>query len=313
MELLVVIAIIGILIALLLPAVQAAREAARRMSCANKLRQVSVAGQIYHESAGHLPYGYVGDPNFVGGSTKGVPSSDTRWPWIARLFPNLELTSLYDQIDWTRVLSMSAVANYSDIIFTQYSTLQCPSESTVREGWSGWNLSQGGMARISYAGNFGHSDPNVPNSAGMEMPGHIRGVFGRNYGASFDEITDGTSHTLMASEIIPGHSLCVRGLWWAEEGVYFQQEYSPNDQTPDVVRVGRCGDSAFNEAVQAPCLGSLSFNLYYINIHTARSAHPGGVNAAMCDGSVNFVNNDIDLYIWRAMGSPKGGEVLEHP
>ena len=283
------------------------------MSCSNKLRQITVAAHIYHQSCNHLPYGYVGTPNFVGGSTTGVPSADTRWPWIARLFPNLELNSLYEQINWSRVLTRSAMANYSSIVFTQYGTLQCPSDSTVRDGWSGWNLPQGGMARVSYAGNFGQSDPNVPNSAGMEMPGHIKGVFARNYGASFDEIADGTSHTLLASEIIPGHSLCVRGLWWAEEGVYFQQEYTPNDQTPDVVRVGRCGDSAVNDAAKAPCAGSLPFDLYYINVHTARSAHPGGVNATMCDGSVSFIGNDIDLSVWRAMGTPKGGEVIETP
>lgn len=109
-ELLVVIAIIGILIAMLfLKAVQAAREAARRMSCSNKLRQVSVAAQIYHETYNHL-YGYVGITNFVGGSTTGVPTGDTRWPWIARLFPNLELTSLYEQIDWSRTLNASDLA-----------------------------------------------------------------------------------------------------------------------------------------------------------------------------------------------------------
>ena len=310
-ELLVVIAIIGILIAMLLPAVQAAREAARRISCSNKLRQVSVAAQIYHSTHNHLPYGYVGDPNYKIGDP--MTTRETRWPWIARLFPNLELTSLYEQINWDTCLYRNAVRYYTDILFTQYSTLQCPSESTVQNGWSGWDIPRGDMARVSYVGNFGQSNPNVPNSAGMEMPGHIKGVFARNYGASYDEIGDGTSNTLLASEIIPGDALCVRGLWWAEEGVYFQQEYPPNDQTPDVVRIGRCGDQAVNMAAKAPCDGSLPFNHYYVNVHTARSAHPGGVNVTMCDASVSFVSNDIDLAVWRAMGTPNGGEVFEKP
>ena len=308
-ELLVVIAIIGILIAMLLPAVQAAREAARRMSCSNKLRQISVAAQIYHDTHGQLPYGHVGNPN----RSSSQVDTDRRWPWITRLFPNLELLALYERINWDTNPSYLFAATDSELMTSPYPSLQCPSDSTALVPWNENDvLGRGDTvtgSRVSYAGNFGHSDPNVANSAGMESPGHIDGVFARNFGASYDRIGDGTSNTLLASELIPGHTICTRGIWWVEEGVFFLQEYTPNDSTPDIMRSGRCGDPPAN----APCANGLPTSMYYRNVQIARSNHPGGVNITMCDGSVNFASDDIDLTVWRAMGTPNGGEAFENP
>ena len=309
-ELLVVIAIIGILIAMLLPAVQAAREAARRMSCSNKLRQIGVAAQIYHDTYGQLPYGHVGDPN----PSTNVSTADKRWSWIPRLFPNLELLPLYERIDFTQTPA-STFARLEAGVFVSYSSIQCPSDATVQIKWNennvlgvGWTP-ETGMSRVSYVGNFGQGDPDVSGSAGMEAVGHINGVFARNFGASYDKIGDGTSNTLLASELIPGDAACTRGLWWAEEGSFFLQEYTPNDPTPDLMRSSRCG----NPPANAPCVNGLPFGMYFRNVQIARSAHPGGVNITMCDGSVNFASDNIDLAVWRAMGTPNGGEVFERP
>lgn len=165
------------------------------------------------------------------------------------------------------------------------------------------------MARISYAGNFGQSDLNVPNSAGMKCPDTSKASLPETTG-SYDKIADGTN-TMLASEIIPGIRHAYADCGGPRKGLT-QQEYPPNSQTPDAVRVGRCGDSAVNAATKAlPVRESIPINQFYINIHTARSAPSRQINITMCDGSVNFVGNDIDLIVRRAMGTPNGGEVFE--
>jgi hypothetical protein len=162
-----------------------------------------------------------------------------------------------------------------------------------------------GYSRGSYAGNFGYGDPDVADSAGMEAPGHVDGVFAWNFGISFDRIRDGTSHTLLTSELIPGGSDNLRGTWWCDEGPVFMQQYTPNDLTPDLGKVNRCGP---NDPPQAPCMPVVNKNNYVV--YTARSFHPGGVVAGMCDGSVRFIPNQVSLAVWRAAGTPNGMEPL---
>ena len=268
--------------------------------------------QIYHETHGQLPYGFVGTPN--PSPSGSLSPADRRWPWIARLFPNLELLTLYEKIDWSQSPG-SALSVIDPKLFASYGSLQCPSDSTVQIAWNENNVlgsswtPQEGMSRASYAGNFGQGDPDVPNSGGMEASGHINGVFARNFGASYDKLGDGTSNTLLASELIPGDTVCTRGVWWVEEGPFFVQEHTPNDPTPDIMRSGRCGTSQPN----APCVNGVPFGMYYRNVQIARSAHPGGVNITMCDGSISFASDNIDLTVWRAMGTPNGGEIFERP
>ena len=179
----------------------------------------------------------------------------------------------------------------------------------MTKSFSGVSTWTDGLSRGSYAGSFGHSDPDVSNSAGMERTGHIDGVFSRNKGMRIAEIQDGSSNTLMISELIPGNSASLRGAWWYAEGPVFMQEYTPNAPSPDLVRAGRCASEDSMPGAIAPCIGALGE--YYMVVHTARSMHPGGVVTAMCDGSVRFTTDDISLYAWQALGTPKGGEILD--
>ena len=303
-ELLVVIAIIGILIAMLLPAVQAAREAARRMQCTNNIKQLGVAVHLYHDNFKQFPPGY----GYLTGERGTSGAHGPEWTWQCRLFPYIEQTAVDEAFtDWGKYWFNYPVN--SPFLTDQYAALQCPSEPTVKTSFMGATSWTKGLSRSSYAGNFGYGDPTVPDSAGMERPGHIDGVFSRNDGASIAKIQDGSSNTLMISEIIPGSDVAVRGAWWYAEGPVFMQEYTPNDPTPDLLRAGRCGLEDQMPGAIAPCSGSLGE--YYMIVQTARSMHPGGVVTAMCDGSVRFTADDISLFAWRALGTPRGGEILD--
>ena len=135
----------------------------------------------------------------------------------------------------------------------------------------------------------------------------VDGVFGVNRGARIGDIIDGTSNTLLLSEIIPGHNCTIRGALIYDEGPVFMTDYSPNDLTPDIVRWCDEKDSAAD--ARAPCSGVLGTN-YDMVLHTSRSMHAGGVQSGLCDGSVRFVPETIALDVWWALGTPDGGETV---
>jgi prepilin-type N-terminal cleavage/methylation domain-containing protein len=311
-ELLVVIAIIGILIALLLPAVQAAREAARRAQCTNNIRQVGLALHMYHDINKQFPpgYGYMSGEPGSGGSKAWGPE----WPWIMRLFPYLEQDAVVDEIDWTWNPGVSyagvPVGNLQ-AIGAQVETLQCPSDPTVstpfdKQGACSY-LKPVPMARTSYAGNFGRGQ--------MEAVGRLPGVFGFNHGARIGDVTDGTSHTLLTSELVAGGTCSIRGSISYDEGPVFMVDYTPNDPTPDLVRWCDAGDG--DSAARSPCVrssgtlgGGVLGNTLNMILHTSRSLHPGGVNSGLCDGSVRFFGDDTSLDVWHWLGTPNGAEVF---
>ncbi|MEN6407389.1 MAG: DUF1559 domain-containing protein [Thermoguttaceae bacterium] len=318
-ELLVVITIIGVLIALLLPAVQAARESARRMQCSNNLKQVGLAVHLYHEAWGQFPMGYGPEGKRKKYNSGGSGTGDTKCAWTQRILAYMDQVPLYDKMVWT--MWKNYTAEQMPALATPLPSLQCPSDPTVLVMWNGGSgvpaaAAVGGLSRISYAGNFGQGDPEdeggTGESAGQEAQTsttppltHIDGVFARDWGIEMSQIRDGSANTLMASELIPGDAQNVRGLWYFAEGPVFMQVYTPNDPTPDLQRSGRCGINDRMPNSAAPCNTSLGGNALRV-VNTARSMHPGGVNVTMCDGSTRFVSNNINLYTWRAMGTPHG-------
>ncbi|MDZ7616202.1 MAG: DUF1559 domain-containing protein [Patescibacteria group bacterium] len=330
-ELLVVIAIIGILIALLLPAVQSAREAARRLQCTNNLKQTALAVHVYHDANGQFPpgYGYF--------NTKYGTSSAEEWPWCVRLFPYVGQKALADIMNttWTggsktywsfpsgSYSSSGSPSAIRPIYMSVISGWQCPSDPTAAMGRNATGkCSTTGMhtARISYAANLGVGPMEgtiVPASkllTGLSSSERVPGVFGVNHGARIAAITDGTTNTLMLSELICGGECCIRCEQYYDEGPVFMTDYSPNDLTPDLVRWCDTDDANQGKAPCAPGSGTLGGgivgNRLNMCVHTARSRHPGGVNVAMCDGSVRFTSEFIALRTWQSLATPAGCEVI---
>ncbi|NOY42218.1 MAG: DUF1559 domain-containing protein [Planctomycetes bacterium] len=301
-ELLVVIAIIGVLVALLLPAVQAAREAARRMQCSNNTKQIALALHGYHGDHGAFPPGY-GLPNKISGF-------NTEWPWVPRIFPYVEQQAIFDLIDFEdHIGSTASTPLQQQVTQPQIANFLCPSDpgALVRFNvgsvcWS--SLKEYG--RISYAGNFGQGQ--------MEALDRVEGIFGEYRGASFKHIQDGSSNTLLLSELIAGGGCTFRATHSYDEGPVFMQDYTPNDPTPDLVRW--CDPEDANQG-PSPCApgggtfgGGILGNQLDMVVHTSRSLHPGGVTVALADGSVRFVGDSISLLVWQALGTPAGEETL---
>ncbi len=197
-ELLVVITIIGVLIALLLPAVQMAREAARRMQCGNNLKQIGVALHNYHEAIGTFPAGYI---SAVG---SGGPADDRGpgWGWAAMMLPYIEQPGLHDQIQFDKDITdpVNAVPRA-----TILSVFLCPSDGgdkTFTTAGSNPVL----VAHSNYVGIFGNPEITVdpgfllPASTNPERSLLHRGMFFRNSGVRMAEVSDGSSHTLFVGE-----------------------------------------------------------------------------------------------------------------
>jgi type II secretory pathway pseudopilin PulG len=324
-ELLVVIAIIGVLVALLLPAVQAAREAARRSQCVNNTKQVALAAQNYHTANGSLPIGYglLPDGGYGTGVAQNGQPQYAEWPWIARLLPYIEQTVVANMIDWkwNPGNAQQFPPQIRTVVSAKIPTLVCPSDDSAKTNFAEGGACNGqipeGFGRTCYAGNFGNAEGvNAANSQleasteGRTGSRRVPGVFGYNSGDKFSQITDGTSNTLLTSEIIIGGICTIRGNFCYDEGPVFMQFYAPNDSTPDIVRW--CDSEDQIPGAAAPCVAPQGLPLNMV-LHTSRSTHPGGVVVSFCDGSGRFVSDSVEVNVWRALGTPRGEEVVAMP
>jgi len=311
-ELLVVIAIIGILVALLLPAIQAAREAGRRTQCVNKIKQIGLAMQNHHDIRKHLPWGarcYQPPPPAVDNVTDCAQSGDV---WIRYILPFLEENNLYDNWQDDRQYADGAVKTGTTmsnniIIRTNIDAYQCPSDSPT----STWNSP---TPNYNYAVNLGNTDT---GRSGTTATPFNSVVFGR---APFDyigskgagkayrlaDITDGTSKTLLVGEVRQGQvGQDLRGLIWYAPHVGFTTFYLPNTASSDALNAGFCQDAS-NKPLGLPCVGA-SATAGTPTLFAARSRHPGGVNVGLADASSTFIINEIDQTVWRNLSTMQDG------
>ncbi len=307
-ELLVVITIIGILIALLLPAVQAAREAARRLQCSNNLKQIALGFHNYHSTHGSFPMGCGVQKNTYGsGGNSGYGSE---WTWCMRILCYVEQSALYDDINWLGNPGSSSSA-HNHILGAQIPMYKCPSDPNADERWNDdgcYSNTDYTYARISYAGNWGIGPMEGPIVGSvddiLDIPDGSRllGVLDRNKGTRIADILDGTSNTMLLSELMVGVSCTIRGVHGYDEGPVYMHDYTPNDPTPDLARWCSGKDPA-----RAPCQTISEQNMV---VHTSRSHHPSGVMSCLCDGSARFVSESISLRTWRSLATLDGGEVI---
>ena len=301
-ELLVVIAIIGVLVALLLPAVQAAREAARRMQCVNNLKQYGIAMQNYHDTNRSLPPG-------------AVPWGHPKWhmkTFMVDIWPFIEQSALAEQYQDDKHWWESPNAKINDATGTLAVTLSayyCPSDR-VNALCSVQNDVV--RARGNYVVNFGNqaADPATPESSApfKLLDVYVPQRLGANAPTKFKQITDGTSNTMMMSEIlIPLNDSDedARGDVFSVDGggCLFTTNNTPNSSVPDVVTFNWCISVPEQNL---PCSATGNFHAVKMS---PRSRHPGGVNVLMCDSSVQFVTDDVNLSLFRAMGTSQGEDL----
>ncbi|MCO6455368.1 MAG: DUF1559 domain-containing protein [Pirellulaceae bacterium] len=312
-ELLVVIAIIGILIAILLPAVQAARAAARRMSCSNNLKQITLALHNYHDTYGLFP---------PGGIFPRTQAADS-WSVHARLLPFLEQQNLQDLIDWNRTY-----AQQPNVTRVRVPVFVCPSEVQDHE------RPDGAITHypLTYGANYGTWFVYDPNSGlggdGLVHPNSLN---------NFATVIDGTSSTLAFAEVkafnpylrdggspaaagtpvplTPADAVAYGGDFksnsghteWVDSRVHqtgFTAVFTPNTKVlhgsaPDTY------DVDFNSSREGKTINQLTFAAV-----TSRSYHAGGVMVSLVDGSCRFIPDTIDRAVWWAMATRNGGEVV---
>lgn len=293
-ELLVVIAIIGVLVALLLPAVQSARESSRRSQCLNNLKQIALAMHNHHDTIGGLPPANPGVSPYWGQGS-----------WQVPVMPFTEAAALKDLYYDYGVASGRNYYHIDNIKGATGKTLRfwiCPSDGgTNNRGWPGGGNS---VTYHNYVVNFGNTsvDESVNWTTATYKTFTFKGApFISGKPPPFALITDGLSQTLMASECIIGQRNDLRGNTWWGPGSGFTVALKPNDTSPDL----SWSSSAWCDAKipNPPCAFRTSGYVF-----GARSRHIQGVNAALCDGSVRFINNNIAPLTWHDLGTSQGGE-----
>jgi prepilin-type N-terminal cleavage/methylation domain-containing protein len=298
-ELLVVIAIIGILIALLLPAVQAAREAARRSQCTNNLKQIGLAMHNYHDRSKAFPYGYIEEGDCP---APGCNQLHRRTCWMQEIWPFIEQQPLYDQyMNDTQLWVMDVDPKVRDQVIPAFI---CPSDgSEPAFGASGGYRSGADGFQGNYVVCWGED---VLPYGLVEL----HGIFYRRSDTNFADIVDGSSNTLMGSESIARGSKNTGGGWGGAGGYWggaphggfgFTTMEPPNSPLPD--RVYACKTTTWP---QAPCLSTAGAADH---VNFARSYHPGGAVFVLADGSVRFISETVNLATYRALGTRRGGEV----
>jgi len=323
-ELLVVIAIIGVLIALLLPAVQQAREAARRMSCSNQMKQLALSYHNYHDTFGSFPPYVLKSP------------SESHWNsygGFTCILPFIEQGNVYEQIktESLNFFRSNGHANVRDIHRPiTIEAFVCPSDSDYPDG----NFKGNSNYAMSAGSNVGW-DTNISNQDG---------AFRREQGTGFNDFVDGTSNTILLGEFLKGDNTnsaynkkvdIIKGQTWSGSvesttaGVIDQATLDAYGMTCDGASGSQSSNGgrewirpAFYQSVfntLAPpnwkypacmqCSGCGSADSK--GVYPARSRHPGGAMHAMADGSVTFINDTVNLQVYHGAGTRAGSEATQ--
>jgi prepilin-type processing-associated H-X9-DG protein len=341
----VVIGIIGILIALMLPAVQAAREAARRLQCLNNVKNITLALHSYHDTNKCLPAGSK-CANYL--------------TWIHFCMPYCEQGNAYSRLSFEGPLHLpgagggkfDAMAHdnswdnkymFADV---RYALHTCPSDAPtdsnqpacktypfedlgIKMKLNNYVACAGNTAIWGVqAGDFNAENPRgwVKDYEGLKHGGACFGMtrttddaknavsaFPKNAWVFMSEISDGLSNTMAVSESIqamqPGDGQDQRGMTaWGPTTMYTAFT-GPNSKSPDrMLGTGYCNNLPFQ-----PCEGPDEVNGFNVSRQAARSRHPGGVNVGMADGSTRFVPDTVDLDAWRAASTTQGRETVALP
>ena len=349
MEMLVVIAIIAVLMALLMPAVQYAREAARQKQCLNNLKQIGVALQSYASAHRLFPPGCVMPDDFGPNYSCSTPecainrgrAGTMGASWLVQLLANLDQQATYNA--WNASLPIRHPANATVVAFN-HGMFLCPSDVGSRRLFATPFVDpnyDARMAKGNYAGNFGATGWNF-DILFVQRPPYTMGVFGQNFGAAPDVITrnDGTSHTIAAAEVrkttIGSGARDVRGVWSigvmgaaAFAGRMDEPQDSdapnvpgqllPNDASPDLIPYCSsrfkgdppCLEVADENPPQWPRPTGMDGIPKSKQGAAPRSMHPGGVHVLMADGSARFLSDNITPSLYHALLTIRNKEPVE--
>jgi prepilin-type N-terminal cleavage/methylation domain-containing protein len=291
-ELLVVIANIAVLIALRLPAVQLAREAARRSTCKNNLKQLGIALHNYHDSASMFPPGNIGTSTDI--------LSLPRRPFLVHLLPHIDQAPLYNTIAFDSV-SFGFQNAYAARVIPPFN---CPSD---------------GHSKNPKTAVFTVGLTNYGGIIGLRLSdlGTNKGSFGYNRGNNLRDFFDGSSNVAVMAEQLVGTDGDARG-WWTNgnaPSTFLCTETTPNSSSPDMLYPDplMCvnGDGVIDDPINnLPCDLASSASDYSLHYTASRSRHEGGVHVLMGDGACRFVSENINILTWRNLGYKKDGQVL---
>jgi len=300
-ELLVVIAIIGILVALLLPAIQAAREAARRTQCTNQLKQLGLGFHLHHDTHGYLPtvgwgWNWIGDPDL--GFDEDQPGG-----WHFNVLPYIEQSSLRDMAQGVSAASKPEILH--DMMQIPLATFQCPSRRAALLRPTGPDPIHNAVhpennskvdygincGSVFFAGTGGPRDINSVKRFRWPEPG--RGIASYYITMPLKSITDGTSHTIMLGEK------------YMDADQYEDGEYCTDDQ--GLFYGLNCDDQMFSNRGRLPQMDTPGLHLQF----NWGSAHPGTWHVAFCDGSVRGVSYDIEWEVFAGLCDRDDGELVD--
>jgi hypothetical protein len=296
-----------------LPAVQKVREAANRLKCQNNLKQLGLAMHNYHDTTKTLP--------------KSEDSKETYvccWgTWMVLILPFIEQEAsfrLYQNWGGSDTVSTDWPAptppdvnpkprygtsvNVKNTTGRRYAILTCPSDQPNAP----ITVSGIGVTSHNYVINYGNTHAGQTRFPGTDVT--FKGApFGPRKTFRFADISDGLSNTLLMIEVRQGQRRDLRGFSWWGPSASAQTFWPPNTTSPDANQYGPGESNGYcdPDPPNPPCVRNSSA---YPTIQSSRSQHPQGVNAGLCDGSVRFISNTIQLETWRNLGSSRDGEVV---